>query len=70
MAFFRIGGFTPLLVRALTQNMVLDLSKIKEELNYAPLIDFYSQLEENIAWIDHVGGPEKLRDPEWGLCWK
>lgn len=70
LAFFRIGGFTPLLVRALTQNMVLDIRKIERELHYNPPVDFYSTLTENLAWIDSVGGPEKLREPEKGLCWK
>ena len=70
LAFFRIGGFTPLLVRALTQNMVLDITKFKKELNYVPVTDFYQSLEETAMWIKSVDGPEALRYPEKELCWK
>lgn len=70
LAFFRIGGFTPLLVRALTQNMVLDVSKIKNELGYKPTRSFNESLPEIVNWVDDVGGPEKLKHPKKEMIWK
>ncbi|UKN00248.1 NAD(P)-dependent oxidoreductase [Paracrocinitomix mangrovi] len=60
LAFFRIAGFTPLLVRALTQNMVLDISKIKQELNYQSAIKFEESLNDIKNWIEAIGGYQTL----------
>ncbi|MDH5609560.1 MAG: NAD(P)-dependent oxidoreductase, partial [Cyclobacteriaceae bacterium] len=46
IAQFKIGGITPLLVRTFTQDMVLDLSKIRRELGYRPAASFDSKLDE------------------------
>lgn len=69
LAFFRIGGFTPLLVRALTQNMVLDISKIKNELGYRSEIDFKGSLSEIKEWVESIGGPEILKTGDKKLVW-
>jgi nucleoside-diphosphate-sugar epimerase len=69
LAFFRIGGFTPLLVRALTQNMVLDISKIKNELGYASQIDFVRSLPDIQEWVTSIGGPEILKTGDKKLVW-
>lgn len=70
LAFLKIGGFTPLLVRALTQNMVLDISKIKQELGYTSQITFDMGLAEIKTWVDHIGGPEILKTGNKNLHWK
>jgi nucleoside-diphosphate-sugar epimerase len=70
LALFRIGGFTPLLVRALTKNMVLDISKIKNELRYAPKINLDNSVDELGKWIETIGGPEVLKNPESDLSWR
>jgi nucleoside-diphosphate-sugar epimerase len=70
LAFFRIAGFTPLLVRALTQNMVLDISKIKNELGYRSGIAFQESLPEISLWVDRIGGPEELRKGNKDDIWK
>lgn len=69
LAFFRIKGFTPLLVRALTQNMVLDISKIKKELNYCPDKSFESSLDEIENWTTNIGGVEILQHVEKYSIW-
>lgn len=70
LAFFRIGGMTPLLVRALTRNMVLDISKIKKELGYVPQVNLQNSLNDLGQWIDRVGGVGVLKEPEYGLSWR
>ena len=70
LAFLRIGGLTPLLVRAITQNMVLDISKIKEELQYKPVVTLDNSLAELSDWIESIGGAKVLKNPEYGLTWK
>lgn len=69
LAFFRIQGFTPLLVRALTQNMVLDITKIKKELNYSPEIEFENSLDEIKDWTASIGGVETLQNIDQYSIW-
>ncbi|MBI3134052.1 MAG: NAD(P)-dependent oxidoreductase [Bacteroidetes bacterium] len=70
LAFFKIGGVTPLLVRSLTNDMVLDISKIKRELNYKAVIDFKTALPEIKNWVQQIGGPEVLRSGDVRLAWQ
>lgn len=70
LAFFRIGGFTPLLVRALTKNMVLDTHKIEKELGYRGVITFEESLEEIGKWVNCIGGPEVLKSGNKSIIWK
>lgn len=70
LAFFRIGGFTPLLVRALTKNMVLDTQKIEKELGYKGVVTFHESLDEIQEWVECIGGPEVLRTGNKLLIWK
>ena len=70
LAFFRIAGFTPLLVRALTQNMVLDISKIEKELGYKSTFTFEESLGEIGSWVDQIGGAEVLKTGDKTLIWK
>lgn len=69
LAFFRIKGFTPLLVRALTQNMVLDISKIKREINYSPTVEFENSLDAIREWTAQIGGVETLQNIEHFSIW-
>ena len=69
LAFFRVAGFTPLLVRALTQNMVLDISKIERELGYTSKRTFEESLERIEAWVKQIGGPEVLKTGNKKLIW-
>ena len=61
LAFFKVAGFTPLLVRALTQNMVLDISKLENELGYKSIISFNDSLEDIGKWVEQIGGAEALK---------
>lgn len=70
LAFFRVGGITPLLVRALTQNMVLDISKIKQELSYSSIIDLDDSLPAIGEWVRSIGGPTTLIKAEKSSNWK
>lgn len=69
LAFFRIAGFTPLLVRALTQNMVLDISKIEKELGYTSVRTFEESLDRIEAWVKQIGGPDVLKTGSKKLIW-
>lgn len=70
MSFLQIGGMTPLLIRSLTKNMVLDISKIKKEINFRPEMDIYKSLNEIGSWIKYIGGPEVIKKAAKELAWK
>lgn len=69
-AFFKIGGMTKLLIRAFTQDMSLDLSKIQKELNYKGSSDLDSSLDEIQEWVRHIGGVSVLKKADKSLAWK
>jgi len=70
MATFKINGMTKLLVRSFTKDMVLDISKIKKELNYQPNTNFYSSLSEIEAWVKKIGGIEVIKNGARHLAWE
>jgi nucleoside-diphosphate-sugar epimerase len=70
LALFKINGITPLLVRTFTKDMVLDISKIKNEMNYKPSIDLDSSLAEIKRWVESIGGIEILKTGDKLLAWK
>ncbi len=53
-----MAGMSPLLVRTLTHDMELDLTKIKNELGYSPQQNLDKSLPEIGAWIKGKGGAE------------
>ncbi len=69
LSVFKIGGITPLLVRALTQDMVLDIDKIKSELNYMPTYNIDNSLSEIQKWVEYIGGTEVLITGKKELAW-
>lgn len=70
LANLGIGKLSKLLIRSLTNNMVLDISKIKSELNYLPTMDFDAALPDWGAWVRQVGGPEIIRTGAERLAWE
>jgi nucleoside-diphosphate-sugar epimerase len=70
LAQLQLGGMSKLLIRTLTQDMVLDISKIKRELNYQPITDFDSSQQEISEWIKRIGGPEVIKAGEKRLAWE
>ena len=70
LAYFKIGGLTPLLVRSFTKDMVLDISKIKNELNYCAVTDFDSKLSELGEWVRSIGGVEALKTGKREFAWE
>jgi nucleoside-diphosphate-sugar epimerase len=69
LAVFKIGGITPLLVRSFTKDMVLDLSKIKRELNYRATTNFDQKLPELGNWVRKIGGVEALKTGNKKYAW-
>ncbi|MEO8759620.1 MAG: NAD(P)-dependent oxidoreductase [Bacteroidia bacterium] len=69
LAAFKINGITPLLVRSFTQDMVLDISKIKSELNYRTAVNFDSKLPELSEWVKNIGGVEALKTGNRDYAW-
>ena len=69
MAYFKIGGITPLLIRATTMDMTLDLQKIKSELGYNPQATMYNRIEELSVWVEQIGGVEVILSEDKGLAW-
>ena len=66
---FKVGGITPLLVRSFTNDMVLDISKIKHELNYQGGTNFNSKLTEVGKWVRSIGGTECLKTGNKKFAW-
>jgi len=67
---FNLGGITPLLVRSLTNDMVLDISPIRNELGYHSVTDLDDSLSELTTWVKSIGGPEVLKTAEKNLAWE
>ncbi len=70
LAVFKVGGLTPLLIRGLTQNMVLDIRKIQNEIGYKSIITFEDSLAEIKDWIKKIGGPKAIEKPKSNLNWQ
>lgn len=70
LASLGVGKLSRLLIRSLTNNMVLDISKIKSELGYQPNIDFDAALPNLGAWVRQIGGPEVLKTGAERLAWE
>lgn len=70
MSWFGINGITPLLVRSFSQDMTLDISKIKKELGYSAVISLDESLPELKQWIDSIGGVEVLKTGASHLAWE
>ena len=70
MSVFRIGGISPLLIRALTMDMALDISKIKTELGYSPQSNIDNSLKNISDWVTKIGGTEILKKADKYLAWE
>jgi nucleoside-diphosphate-sugar epimerase len=68
-AQFKLGGITPLLVRSFTKDLVLDISKIKQELGYRAVTDFDAKLPELAAWVKTLGGADMLKTEKREFAW-
>lgn len=69
LSFLKIGGFTPLLVKAMTQNTVLDISKIAHDIGYQPKRSFFESFDEIGQWVQSIGGVEIMKSPDGNKCW-
>jgi len=69
LSMFKVGGITPLLVRSFTNDMVLDISKIKHELNYQGGTNFNSKLTVLGKWVRSIGGTECLKTGNKKFAW-
>jgi nucleoside-diphosphate-sugar epimerase len=66
---FRLGDATPLFLNTVSKNLVLDISKIKQELNYSPVMNFDLSLDEINCWVTKIGGTKVLRKADPQLAW-
>lgn len=69
LAAFGAKGLTPLFVRTITSDVVLDISKIQSELCYAPKMTFAHSLKEITNWLEKIGGVDVLREGKAELAW-
>lgn len=70
MSKVNLGGITPLLVRSLTKDMALDISKIKKELDYKPTHNINNSLAELKAWVQSIGGTEVIKKADKQIAWE
>lgn len=69
LSALHVGDATPLFVNTVSKNMVLDITKIKQELHYAPAYDVDTSLPAIAAWVETIGGVDTLRTARPGLAW-
>ncbi|MEO8711799.1 MAG: hypothetical protein ABI405_06720, partial [Parafilimonas sp.] len=70
MSALKIGDATPLFINTVSKNFVLDISKIKHKLHYAPVMDFYQRLPSIADWVKTVGGIEVVKNADNSLAWQ
>ncbi len=69
LGYLRVAGLSPLMVRTLTRNMVLDTRLIEEKLGYASDFSLDDSLQEIGQWISQIGGPDVLQTRDAALAW-
>jgi nucleoside-diphosphate-sugar epimerase len=69
LAAFGAKGMTPLFVRTISSDVVLDISKIKSEIGYTPGVTFSDSLNEISEWVEKIGGSDILRQGKPELAW-
>jgi len=70
MSALQIGNATPLFINTVSKNLVLDISKIKQELGYTPVQNIDNSLEEIADWVKNVGGIETVKNADKSLAWE
>lgn len=70
MSVLHLGGMSKLLIRSLTRDMVLDISKIKQELKYQAKTNFDLSLYEISDWVKKIGGTSIIKAGEKRLAWE
>jgi nucleoside-diphosphate-sugar epimerase len=70
MSVARVGDATPMFVNTVSKSLVLDTSRIRNELGYAPAINFYRSLPELKEWVRMIGGVEEVRRGDPQLAWR
>jgi len=70
MAGFKMGDITPLFLNTVSKDLVLDISKIKREVNYSPVLNFDLSLKKTVDWVKAIGGIDTLRRADPRLAWE
>lgn len=70
MAALKIGDVTPLFINTVSKSLVLDLSKIKREMEYHPVLNFDTSVKQIAYWVDSVGGIEVVKKADSRLAWE
>lgn len=70
MSVLKMGEATPLFINTVSRSLVLDLSKIKREMNYAPVLNLDQSLNEIAAWVEAVGGIDIVKGANPRLAWE
>ena len=70
MSALKIGDATPLFINTVSKNFMLDISKIKRELHYTPIMNFYESLPSMAEWVKNVGGIEVIKKADNSLAWQ
>lgn len=70
MSALKIGEATPLFINTVSKSLALDISKIKREMNYTPVMNFDISLKEIANWVKVVGGIEVVKRADPRLAWE
>jgi len=70
MAVLKMKGVTPLFLHTVSKSLALDISKIKQEMNYFPIMNFDAALKEMADWVKVVGGIEVVKRGDARLAWE
>lgn len=69
LAMFDAQGLTPMFVRTISKDIVLDISKIRNEINYQPRATFVQALPLIAGWVENIGGAAALSRGKTELPW-
>jgi nucleoside-diphosphate-sugar epimerase len=69
LSLFGLRGLTPMFIRTITKDSVLDISKIVQELNYTPHQTFHASLPALAGWVNNLGGVAALKQRKNDLPW-
>lgn len=70
MSALKMGEATPLFINTVSKSLVLDIAKIKREMNYAPVFNFDNSLKEIADWVTAVGGIQVVKEADPRLAWE
>jgi nucleoside-diphosphate-sugar epimerase len=69
MSLLHIGDATPLFINTVSKSLSMDISKIRNDLGYSPILNLDNSISGIHNWIKSIGGIAVLKDGAKDLAW-